>query len=162
MEEHTFHPRSRVWVYTASRMLLSEEVVLLKGKLDRFCHSWTAHDQKLLAGGQIFHNRLLVLFVDETRAGASGCSIDTSARFLREVGKELNCDFFVRNLVALDLDGVWEWVDFKTLPALLESGRIRAETTVIDTSISEFQELGSWEKPLKETWLKRYLKVPVL
>lgn len=162
MEELAFHPRSRVWVYTASRNFLPEEVHLLKGKLDQFCRSWTAHDQKLLAGGQIFHNRLLVLFVDETRAGASGCSIDTSSRFLREIGKELNCDFFVRNLVALDLDGVWEWVDFKTIPGLLQSGKINANTTTIDASIGEFQELSDWEKPIKETWLKRYLNVPVL
>lgn len=161
MEEQTFHPRSRVWVYTASRKLTPVEVGLLKGKLDQFCRSWTAHDQKLLAGGRIFHDRLLVLYVDETQAGASGCSIDASSRFLREMGKELDCDFFVRNLVAIDLNGVWEWVDFKTIPGLLESGTIHATTSIIDTSISELQDLRTWEKPLGETWLKRYLKVPV-
>ncbi|HCS20564.1 MAG TPA: hypothetical protein DIW47_08390 [Bacteroidetes bacterium] len=134
----------------------------MKGKLDQFCRSWTAHDQKLMAGGHVLHNRLLVLFVDETRAGASGCSIDASARFLRETGKELDCDFFVRNLVAVKRNGSWEWMDFKSIPELLESGKISADTTIIDTSISELEELNSWEKPLKETWLKRYLKEPAL
>lgn len=162
MEEHAFHPQSRVWVYTASRELVHEEVEQLNGQLEKFCAGWCAHDQKLFAGGRILHDRLVVLFVDETQAGASGCSIDTSTRFFRDAGKALDCDFFVRNLVAVNREGAWDWIDFKTIPSMLESGTLSADTLIIDTSISDLQGLKSWIKPLKDSWLKRYLKEPAL
>lgn len=162
MEEHAFHSRSRAWVYTASRSFRPDEVRELDRSIDQFCSNWTAHDKQLFARGSIRFDRLLVLLVDETQAGASGCSIDKSVHFLQSLGKQFDCDFFVRNLVALDRNGAWEWIDFKTIPALLDSGNIDAQTLIIDTLINDLEGLSSWEKPIKASWLKRYLKEPAL
>lgn len=157
MEAHTFDPQSRVWVYTSEKVLNDSEVEKLETALDDFCTGWTAHNQQLHAGGLVMHNRFVILVVDETQAGASGCSIDKSVHFLQEIGKALQTDFFVRNLVAYKNEGSINWVDFKDIPKLLSENKLSAETEIIDTSANTFGDLKQWEKPLDQTWLKRYL-----
>jgi hypothetical protein len=48
-----------------------------------FCIQWTAHGANLKAYGEVRHHRFIVMIVDETAAGASGCSIDKSIHFIR-------------------------------------------------------------------------------
>lgn len=158
MESSQFHPESRVWVYTASRHLAEEEISAMEERIANFCHSWTAHNQQLKAGGYIAYGRMVVLIVDESQAGASGCSIDKSVHFLEAAGHHLNCDFFVRNLVGIHLKDAWEWMDFKQVPSLLEQGHIHSHTPVLDALVNDFTALQAIEKPLAESWLSRYLK----
>lgn len=158
MEAHAFHPHSRVWVYTSSRLLSGPEVLRLSEQLNHFCENWTAHNQQLFAQAYCAHQRYVIFVVDETQAGASGCSIDKSVHFLQKAGQTLGCDFFVRNLVAYKTQNEWEWVDFKSIPSLIDSQHIDASTLVLDTTVTDFQGLMAWEKPLAESWMKRYLK----
>ena len=66
---------------------------------------WAAHGNELKATGAILYDRFLVLVVDETHEGASGCSIDSSVKFIKELGAKLNIDFFNRlNLVIEEND----------------------------------------------------------
>jgi len=51
--------------------------------------SWTAHNNQLKAKGEIRYNRFLILIVDESQAGASGCSIDKSVPFYETAGTTL-------------------------------------------------------------------------
>lgn len=158
METHTFHPQSRVWVYTSSRPLFEGEVQNLEDMLDAFCSSWTAHDNRLFASSLVLLGRFVVLVVDETQAGASGCSIDKSVHFLDSAGKKLDCDFMTRDLVAYQSKGEWTWINFRDIPNRLSRGEMDAGTICIDTTVATLNELHNWEKPMKETWLKRYLK----
>lgn len=158
MEAHSFDPQSRVWIYTSSRLLSDAEVDKLENAIDDFCTGWTAHNQQLHAGGLVVYNRYIILVVDETQAGASGCSIDKSVHFLQEMGKALHSDFFTRNLVAYAKGDSIEWIDFKEIPSLLASGELNADTKVFDTSASTYGELKNWKKPLAQTWMSRYLK----
>jgi len=158
MESHAFHPQSRVWVYTASRSLKEHEIARLEERIAEFCQSWTAHNQQLHAGGYIAYDRMVVLVVDESKAGASGCSIDKSVHFLEAAGHHLNCDFFIRNLVGIKQDDSWEWMDFRQVSGMLSKAKIYPHTIVIDSLVNDFESLQSIEKPLAESWLSRYLK----
>ena len=153
-----FQSSSRLWIYTASKEFNPEELKHIDTSISQFCSLWTAHDVKLKAGGALLFNRLLILVVDESQAGASGCSIDKSVNFVKQLGAELNCDFLIRNLVGIQHYGKYQWVDFKEIPALLEKGEINSETKVIDQQIKTLSELEQIEKPLANTWLSRYLK----
>ena len=96
VSHNDFSPDSRVWVYICNRNLLEEESTALQQQLDTFCRQWTAHNQALMATAEVFENQFVVLMVDETHAGASGCSIDKSVHFLEQLGESLNIDFFER------------------------------------------------------------------
>ncbi len=87
---------SRVWIYTADRTIDQQEQELIQAKLDAFIPEWTAHGAKISGDAGVIENYFVVLVVDESKAGASGCSIDTSTRFIKDLGSQLNVDFFDR------------------------------------------------------------------
>jgi len=98
---------SRVWIYTSNRALTSEEQSQIKLKLNTFISEWAAHGSQLFGASDIIDDNFIVIAVDENHAGASGCSIDTSVRFVKDLGSQLNVDFFDRlNLVVKENDSI--------------------------------------------------------
>lgn len=87
---------SRVWLYLADHKLDATEAHFLNEKLKLFLNSWSAHNKKLRCDGTLLFSQYLILAVDEDVESASGCSIDSSVRFVKSLGQELNVDFFNR------------------------------------------------------------------
>jgi len=87
---------SRVWLYLADRKLDATEAHFLNEKLKLFLDSWAAHNKKLTCDGILLFNQYLILTVNEDIESASGCSIDSSVRFVKSLGQELSVDFFNR------------------------------------------------------------------
>jgi hypothetical protein len=87
---------ARVWVYQSNRILtdLDKQTILTASK--QFVSEWAAHGTSLQSDVEIISDYFLVLAVDENIASASGCSIDSSVKFVKAIGKELNIDFFSR------------------------------------------------------------------
>lgn len=152
-----FSPDSRVWVYTANRPLTIEEAVWAQKQLDAFCQQWTAHNQELKARAEVFENQFLVLMVDETQAGASGCSIDKSVHFLEKLGAELGIDFFERMRFAwVDEQGKMHFANRPEFSGLVASGAITSETLVADTLIQTKAKLAeNWLVPFAKSWHRR-------
>lgn len=87
---------SRVWIYSADRELSDEEIAISKNELNKFIANWATHGTDLGASSDIIEKRFVVIVVDEMKVRASGCSIDTSVHFLKDLGKKLGVDFFNR------------------------------------------------------------------
>lgn len=87
---------SKVWIYTSDRELDAVEVAYLQNQASSFVHEWAAHGVGLKAESMVYKNRFLILAVDESQANASGCSIDSSVKFVKAMGSELGTDFFNR------------------------------------------------------------------
>lgn len=87
---------SRIWLYLAERKLDSTELHFVEEKLQEFLITWNAHGKILNCNGAIILSQYLILSVNEEIESASGCSIDSSVRFVKTLEKELNVDFFNR------------------------------------------------------------------
>jgi len=149
---------SRVWLYQADRVLSDEEKDEMKVAIFDFVKQWTAHSKDLLAYGNIFHNRVLGLFVDETLMGASGCSIDSSVKFVTQLGNHFNVDFFNRMLFSYLIDETIYTVTQPELKALYANGTIHDKTLMFDNLVKNKGDfLTSWLKPLEESWVKRFV-----
>jgi len=97
-----FSPTSRVWYYLSDRPFDSTESDHIQTKINEFVTvNWKSHGAKLNATGILLHNQLIVLSVDDSSLGASGCSIDSSVKFIKELGTELKVDFFNRMYVLI-------------------------------------------------------------
>lgn len=96
------HSDSKVWIYSADRELTNSEVDLLQKEADAFVKDWAAHGAVLKARSLVYKNRFLILAVDETDINASGCSIDSSVKFIKSIGNQLNIDFFNRMNLMVD------------------------------------------------------------
>ena len=92
----TMPPTARVWVYQSSRPLASEEISAVEQALGVFVRQWTSHNTRLHAAGEVRHARFIILAVDESQSGASGCSIDKSVAFMKSLQASLGIDLFDR------------------------------------------------------------------
>jgi beta-glucosidase/6-phospho-beta-glucosidase/beta-galactosidase len=151
-----FHPDSRVWVYVASRKLKNDEQAALQDALQVFVQKWTAHNQALKAVAEVFENQIIVLMVDETQAGASGCSIDKSVHFLEQAGRELNVDLFDRMRFGAVIDGTLQLLSKSDFAAAVADGRITSETPVVNTLVQSRRDmLEKWLLPFGQSWHRR-------
>ena len=82
-------PNSRVWIYQADRQLSNQEVSLIEDSSKQFLSEWAAHGNALKSSFSVFHDKFLVISVDENYNSASGCSIDASVGLVRKLESEL-------------------------------------------------------------------------
>ena len=152
-------PASRVWIYAADRELTYEELETARELLFPFLEEWTSHSRSLLTYGNVFHKRFLALFVDETLAPASGCSIDSSARFVQTLSQRLGVDFFQRDYVfSLQNDEVKPW-KLSHLKSHFEAGAFENDTLFFDHLVNTKEAfLKKWLVPLNDSWIKRFVR----
>jgi hypothetical protein len=148
-----FSSHSRVWVYQSDRKLTDAEALQIQVQLDNFTTGWTAHNNQLLAKAEIRYNRFLILIVDESQAGASGCSIDKSVNFMKQLEQQFGINLFDRfNLAYRDGEEVLS-VPRHQFEELLKTGKINTETVVFNNLAQNLTELQTkWEVPFKDSW----------
>ena len=148
-----FSTNSRVWVYQSDKKLTDALVEQIQQRLDDFTTQWTAHNNQLKAKGEIRYNRFLILIVDETQAGASGCSIDKSVHFMQNLQREFDINLFDRfNLAYRDADEVLS-LPRHGFEDLLKNGTINTDTIVYNNLVQNLSELETkWEVPFKDSW----------
>lgn len=147
---------TRVWIYQAQQPFPTDKLVEIRQHLSKFATSWVSHNNQLRAYGEIYHNQFIVLMVDESLAGASGCSIDKSVHFIKQLEQHYQVDLFDRmTFTYKDGDAVKSAprLEFATL---YEAGKINDTTLVFDNLVKTKEEFETkWVKPLGESWHKR-------
>ncbi len=149
---------SRVWLYQADRFFDDQEIRMIQGEIYDFVTQWVSHSDALRAYGNIFHRRFIGLFVDESLAGASGCSIDSSVRFLNHLGTKFQANMIERDRFAYIKDDDVKVVGINDLAGHFASGEVANETLFFDHLVTTKKDfLESWLKPLDQSWHKRFL-----
>ena len=149
---------SRVWIYQCNRSFSEVELEELRISLDTFITQWTAHGADLKAGYEIRYNRFIILALDQSLNGASGCSIDASVHFIQELEKKYEVDLLDKMNVSYKQG---EYVAYKPLAdfkKMAKQNAVSGKTIVFNnlvTSISEYQE--HWEVPASESWHSRFI-----
>src|SRR6187402_155307 len=148
-----FSENSRVWIYQSDKKLTDDTVQQIQQHLNDFTTQWTAHNNQLKAKAEIRYNRFLILIVDETQAGASGCSIDKSVHFMQQLEQHFNISLFDRfNLAYRDGEEVLSLPrhDFEDL---LKQGKLNKDSIVFNNLVQNLTELNTkWEVPFKDSW----------
>ena len=130
---------SRVWLYLSNRVFDSTELGYIENVILDFTQSkWSAHGSKLEASGTILFNQLVILAVDEQTINASGCSIDSSVRMIKELGTELNVDFFNRMYVLVYLQNQFKRIHIHELKNYKEAQLINPLVTTLGEIRKEF------------------------
>lgn len=111
----TFPDSSQVWIYGANRYFTDQEEALVQQAMNEFTADWAAHGAELRATSAILFKNFIVIVADENIAKASGCSIDSSVRFIKEIGSKLKIDFFNRLYMLIEKDGELKRVHFSDL-----------------------------------------------
>lgn len=147
---------TRVWIYQSNNPFAEENSKQIKSYIEQFARSWVSHNQQLRAYGDLLHDRFVILMVDESQAGASGCSIDKSVAFLKALQAEYGVDLFDRMRFSYLAGQEVQTVSRDEFARLYQEGRINDETPVFDTLVNtkaDFEE--KWIRPLGQSWHKR-------
>lgn len=144
---------ARVWVYQASRFLSEKEMELVQQECSAFLAQWSSHGAQLDATFELIHSRILVIAADEHQAQASGCGIDKSVHFVKELGARIGVDFFNRTTVLYMEDGKVCDVPLHEFWGLRKALVINDDTVVFDTTIRTVGELRTeFQKPFSRSW----------
>jgi hypothetical protein len=144
---------SRVWVYQANRPFSASEIQSIENYLTPALTQWAAHGAGLNASFEIRFQQVIVIAVDETINAASGCSIDASTRWFKEMGAALGIDFFDRSTAIVEGDEV----TLLPLTALKNNPLLTPSKDVIPLQTESLGAYRSgWLQRADTTWLQRY------
>ena len=150
---------SRVWIYQADKPFADADIPAINEDISRFCEQWTSHNRALRAIGGVMHDLFVVLVVDETRADASGCSIDKSVAFVKSLEQKYHCRLLERNNIAwLDDQEQIHVTPLGNLKDELHSGKLNMSTYVFDNLVANRKDfISRWVVPLEQSWVKRFV-----
>ena len=131
---------SRVWVYQSDRSLFDKEVDFINQKLLAFCNDWKAHQLHLNSSFKVLYNRFIILLVDERQQSASGCSIDSSVKIIKEIENKFGINLLNRTQIAFEQEG-----EILTLSTSEFKKIVQVDTVV-------FNNLVSTKADLEEKW----------
>jgi hypothetical protein len=151
---------ARAWVFGADHDLDDSAADLLLRDVDRFLSQWHAHGAPLTAARDWKYRRFLTVAVDQSTAGASGCSIDGLFRSLKSLESRLGASLVTSGLVFYrDPKGAVQSVDRQRFTDLGAEGKIGPGTRVFDPSVTT---LGEWrarfELDAEDSWHGKLLR----
>lgn len=150
---------ARLWIYQANRVLTDHEVSLVSQTLEAALDGWEAHNHPLLASGKVYHNRFVIIAVDESHEMPSGCSIDKSVHWLQELGERLQVDFFDRSVAYVNESGQVKTLPVAEVKQAIADELIVSSTPVFDSLVvTKAQWMKRWKVPADRSWMKRFFK----
>lgn len=148
-----FSPQSKVWIYQSNRRFTDVETAAIQKKLDDFTTQWMAHGHQLKAKADIPYQFFIVLIVDQDIAAATGCSIDSSVRLIKEIEQTYGVDLFDRFNMAYKIDDQVLVVGKEDFETLISAKKITPQTIVFNNLVQTLAEYEQkWEVPLEESW----------
>ena len=145
---------ARLWVFGSSQPLQGDASARLLDEVDAFLRVWAAHGAPLRAARDWRDDHFLAVGVDQSTAGASGCSIDGLFRSLRSIERELGTTFLGGGRVFYrDPSAGVRVVERDEFGDLAAAGMVGDETLVFDTTVAT---TGEWrrlfERHAAESW----------
>jgi hypothetical protein len=155
-----FAAESRVWVYQSSRLFMLSEALDIEELLNQFSAEWRSHGAEVSAYANLFFGQFIILMADERQAHVSGCSTDSSVRFVKDLGERFKVDFFNRtNLAFLVKDRV-QTLPMNQVQYAIDNGFITPDTLYFNNLVQTKAELeNNWIIPLKDSWLRNRIAV---
>lgn len=145
---------ARVWVFGSASDLAPSASDRLLDAVDEFLEQWNAHGSPLTCAREWRDERFLAIGVDQSTAGASGCSIDGLFRTLARLEPELGTTLLGSGRVYYrDAQGRVSAMSRSAFSELAREGRIGRDTPVFDTSITTALAWRErFERPIRESW----------
>ena len=149
---------ARVWIYQSDREFTSEEIEIVSVKTVDFINQWTRHGDDLKGSFTFKYNQFLVLAVDESFNTISGCSIDSSVRFIQALEKELQLELMNKmNITFKDNEHI-NLVKLADFQRYAKEQKVTLETIVFNNMVATKEDFeNKWEVPARESWHKRFL-----
>ena len=149
---------ARVWIYQSNRKFEADDLRVINDGATEFINTWTRHGDDLKGGFTVLYDQFLVLAIDESFANASGCSIDSSVRFVKELEAKLSLDLMNKlNISFKDGENI-NIVSLAEFQNFAKEDKITSDTIVFNNMVQTKADVASnWEVAAKDSWHQRFL-----
>jgi len=157
-----FSDTARVWIYQSSRLFFLSEALQIEEMLEQFVTGWKSHGAEVKGYANLFFGQFIVLMADETEAGVSGCSTDSSVHVIKAIEKQFKVDLFDRQTLAFLINDKVQLLPLSQLNYAMENKFITANTIYINNTVTTKKELlENWLIAIKDSWLAKRINFPV-
>ncbi len=147
---------SRVWLYQTNRKLSETESKATMQFLKQSIDSWVTHGMPMKGSFSLLHDRILLIAADVNFQSPSGCSIDSSTRWLKDLGASLNVDFFDRSIGYFEGNEL-KFISFFDAKKNVQSGVFKTDTEIINHQI--LSKGDGFTVQAAESFLRRHFEV---
>lgn len=150
--------QARIWIYQSAIELNREQILEISKILVSNIEEWASHGAPIRGSFSFYFNRFLIIAADTNFNETSGCSIDTSSRWIKQINSDFDLDFFDRS------QGYFENEELKFFPILqarkhISLGIITSDTIILNNQISIKSDLEiNWKIKASESIFKRYFQ----
>ncbi|HAP01340.1 MAG TPA: hypothetical protein DCQ93_05380, partial [Bacteroidetes bacterium] len=92
----------------------------------------------------------------------SGCSIDSSVKFIRELENQFQTSLLDRGKMLFEAGGRLIEIPFNELENKIEASAISGEDFYFNNSITRLNELQSWKLKVKDSWIAVRMKTKIV
>lgn len=149
---------SRIWIYQSNREFYESEVGKISDKIEDFIEDWLGHGDQIKASYKIRYNQFIILAVDQFYNEVSGCSIDSSVNFIKELESEFDLDLTNKLNISFKNNDTINIVSLSDFQKYAKQGKITSKTVVFNNMIqtkADFVE--KWEVTADKSWHNRFL-----
>jgi hypothetical protein len=158
-----FHPTSRVWVYQSSRLFSIGEALEIEDMLNDFTENWLTHGAKVKGYANLLFGQFVVIMADETQAGVSGCSTDSSVRVIKSIEETFKVNMFDRQSLAFLIKDKVQLLPLSQLKYAVENNFVNGDTIYFNNLVLTKEELlNNWMIPVKNSWLAKKISIKQL
>lgn len=158
-----FLDTSRVWIFQCSRLFFLSEALQIEEILEQFVTSWKSHGAEVKGYANLFFGQFIVLMADESIAGVSGCSTDSSVHVIKEIEKQFKVTLFDRQTLAFIIKDKVQLLPLSQLSYAAENKFIDANTIYFNNTVTTKKELmEAWLITVKDSWLAKRINVSTI
>ncbi len=151
---------ARVWIYQANRELTENEIQEISNKAEEFIETWTRHGENLKASYEVKYQQFVVLAVDESFNDVSGCSIDSSVRFIKTLEQRFGIDLMNKLNIAFRIDENINTVSLAVFQQFVKEEKICGDTIVFNNMVQSKADYDTkWEVVASQSWHQRFIPV---
>jgi hypothetical protein len=138
------------------------EALALEPQLEAFVAAWQTHGTPVKGFANLLFGQFIVIMADETAAGVSGCSTDSSVRLIKQVEEQFKIDLFNRQNLAFLVKDKIQLLPLAQLQYGFDNGFLSQDTLYFNNLVANKAEmLEKWIIPIKDSWLTARIKQSV-
>jgi hypothetical protein len=149
-----FNKNAKVWIYQSSRMFGLSEALQLESLLFDFVEEWESHGAAVKGYANLLFGQFIVFMADDTDATICGRSIDSIARFVKDVEQKFSISLLDRQSLAFIVKDKIQLLPLTQLKYGIENKFISPETLYFNNLVTDKKSfLTNWIIPAKNSWL---------
>jgi hypothetical protein len=149
---------SRIWIYQSIKKLSLSQINDISAILKNQISNWSSHGVELKGSFKVFYDHVVVVAVDQNFNLPSGCSIDTSSRWIKEISISLGIDLFDRSLPYFS-ENKLRFAPIFEVKKFITEQKIFPHTPILNHQINSISQMESqWKIDAKDSFLKRYFE----